>query len=300
MKFNVHAGHNEIVRGAKSILDEVTEDRKVKDELIKLLKAKGHTVYDCTDNAGKTQSANLQNIVKRCNAHSADLDISIHLNSGRNDKKGDGKTGGVEVLNYDKRTKAYSDKICSAIAKKLGYTNRGTKYAPNLYVLKNTKSLALLIECCFVDDKDDADKWNAKKCAEAICEALTGTTTTSTTSGTTSTKKSIDEIAKEVINGKWGSGENRKAKLKAAGYDYQTVQNRVNQLLGATSSASSSYYKKFTSNSIVDGLKSIGVNSSFSNRRKIAKVNGISAYIGTAKQNATLLALAKKGKLKKA
>lgn len=300
MKFNVHAGHNEIVRGAKSILDEVTEDRKVKDELIKLLKAKGHTVYDCTDNAGKTQSANLQNIVKKCNAHSVDLDISIHLNSGRNDKKGDGKTGGVEVLNYDKRTKAYSDKICQSIAKKLGYTNRGTKYAPNLYVLKNTKNLALLIECCFVDDKDDAQKWNATKCAQAICEALTGSSTSSTSSATTSSKKSIDEIAKEVINGKWGAGETRKAKLKAAGYDYQTVQNRVNQLLGATSSASASYYKKFTSTSIVDGLKSIGIDSSFSNRRKIAKANGISVYIGTAKQNATLLALAKKGKLKKA
>ncbi len=248
MKFNVHAGHNEIVRGAKSILDEVTEDRKVKDELIKLLKAKGHTVYDCTDNAGKTQSANLQNIVKKCNTHSVDLDISIHLNSGRNDKKGDGKTGGVEVLNYDKRTKAYSDKICQSIAKKLGYTNRGTKYAPNLYVLKNTKSLALLIECCFVDDKDDTEKWNATKCAQAICEALTGSSTSSTSS-----KKS-----------------------------------------------SASYYKKFASTSIVDGLKSIGIDSSFSNRRKIAKANGISVYIGTAKQNATLLALAKKGKLKKA
>ena len=45
------------------------------------------------------------------------------------------------------------------------------------------------------------------------------------------TKKSIDTIAKEVIAGKWGNGETRKKKLKAAGYDYNAVQKRVNQLL---------------------------------------------------------------------
>ena len=43
--------------------------------------------------------------------------------------------------------------------------------------------------------------------------------------------KSIDEVAKEVINGKWGSGDQRKSKLIAAGYDYDVVQKRVNELL---------------------------------------------------------------------
>lgn len=62
-----------------------------------------------------------------------------------------------------------------------------------------------------------------------------------------------------------------------------------------------SYYKKCASkySSLVDALKSIGVNSSFSNRSKIAKVNGIKVYIGTAKQNTQLLNLLKQGKLKK-
>ena len=44
-------------------------------------------------------------------------------------------------------------------------------------------------------------------------------------------KKTIDEIAKEVIAGKWGSGDTRKKKLQAAGYDYDAVQKRVNELL---------------------------------------------------------------------
>lgn len=43
--------------------------------------------------------------------------------------------------------------------------------------------------------------------------------------------KSIDEIAKEVIDGKWGNGEERVERLKAAGYDPEAIQKRVNELL---------------------------------------------------------------------
>ena len=48
--------------------------------------------------------------------------------------------------------------------------------------------------------------------------------------------KSIDEVAKEVINGKWGNGEDRKNRLKAAGYNVNEVQNRVNQILSGNNS----------------------------------------------------------------
>lgn len=44
-------------------------------------------------------------------------------------------------------------------------------------------------------------------------------------------KKSVDEIAREVIAGKWGNGATRKQKLTDAGYDYSAVQKRVNELL---------------------------------------------------------------------
>lgn len=44
-------------------------------------------------------------------------------------------------------------------------------------------------------------------------------------------KKSVDTIAREVIAGKWGNGEDRKARLTKAGYNYKEVQARVNQLL---------------------------------------------------------------------
>ena len=43
--------------------------------------------------------------------------------------------------------------------------------------------------------------------------------------------KTVDELAREVLAGKWGNGIERREKLTAAGYDYSAVQERVNELL---------------------------------------------------------------------
>lgn len=43
--------------------------------------------------------------------------------------------------------------------------------------------------------------------------------------------KSVDEVAREVLSGLWGSGSERKRRLVSAGYDYDEVQRRVNELL---------------------------------------------------------------------
>lgn len=53
-------------------------------------------------------------------------------------------------------------------------------------------------------------------------------------------KKSIDQLAKEVINGNWGNGAERAKRLKEAGYDYDAVQKRVNEMLGINKPAASS------------------------------------------------------------
>ncbi|MBT9855185.1 hypothetical protein GPK86_01590 [Blautia faecis] len=44
-------------------------------------------------------------------------------------------------------------------------------------------------------------------------------------------KKSVDNVAKEVINGEWGNGQDRRDRLEAAGYNYTEVQKKVNELL---------------------------------------------------------------------
>ena len=52
-----------------------------------------------------------------------------------------------------------------------------------------------------------------------------------TSTSTTSTSAKIKKIALEVIDGKWGNGEDREKALKAAGYNYNEVQKAVNELL---------------------------------------------------------------------
>ena len=49
--------------------------------------------------------------------------------------------------------------------------------------------------------------------------------------------KKVEDLAKEVIQGKWGNGQERKDKLTAAGYDYDKIQAKVNELMGAAKPA---------------------------------------------------------------
>ena len=55
-------------------------------------------------------------------------------------------------------------------------------------------------------------------------------------------KKSNDQIADEVLEGKWGNGEERKKRLTDAGYDYQAVQDIVNKKLGINKEPAVEYY----------------------------------------------------------
>lgn len=221
MKINVHAGHNpdgKIACGAVGLIKESTEARKVKDLVISKLRSLGHTVYDCTVDNGKNQSDVLKKIVTKCNEHSVDLDVSIHFNSGANDKTGNNKTTGTEVLIYDNGTKTYAENICKAISS-IGFKNRGIKYRTDLYVLKHTKSQALLIESCFVDDKDDVKLYNADTMANAIVKGITGKTIESTVNETNTKPES--NIKYRVQCGAFNKKENAEIlveKLKKAGF----------------------------------------------------------------------------------
>ena len=96
-----------------------------------------------------------------------------------------------------------------------------------------------LIECCFISNKNDVKKFNDNidKIAKGLIECAglkiieSDKSDKKEDSTKKESKKSITTIAKEVINGKWGNGTTRKKKLKAAGYDYDAVQKKVNELL---------------------------------------------------------------------
>ncbi|MCX4327685.1 MAG: N-acetylmuramoyl-L-alanine amidase [Lachnospiraceae bacterium] len=174
-KVTVHAGHNpsgKIACGASDLLDESTQARYVAKKVIKLLRKNGIKAVNCTVNNGINQSDVLRKICVKCNdVTDADLHISIHFNSGRSDRKGDGRTGGTEVL----LTENVADKgdiakrICNQMAK-LGFTNRGVKINKNLYFLNHTKAPAILAEVCFVDDKDDYMLYTSDR--DAVAEAI--------------------------------------------------------------------------------------------------------------------------------
>nr|WP_274380113.1 DUF3597 family protein [Lederbergia galactosidilytica] len=99
-------------------------------------------------------------------------------------------------------------------------------------------------------------------------------------------KKSIDQLVKETLAGKHGNGEARK---KSLGKNYKAVQDIINGKSSAPKKTDSKPKGDMKTKSIVDYLKSIGVNSSFANRKKLAAKHGIKNYSGTASQNAQLL-----------
>lgn len=73
---------------------------------------------------------------------------------------------------------------------------------------------------------------NAKRCAKANPGYSVFDANGKVVSGNfSSSTKTLDEIAREVIKGKWGNGTDRKNRLTKAGYNYSAVQKRVNEFL---------------------------------------------------------------------
>lgn len=113
-------------------------------------------------------------------------------------------------------------------------------------------------------------------------------------------KKSIDEIAKDVINGLYGNGEIRKKKLESEGYDYEAVRMRVNQII-----EEQKYYSKYNGNSnrVDEVLAAINVPEIYignkTKRKPVGKANGFPNYTGKQNENLAIISLAKQGKLKK-
>lgn len=172
MKISVHAGHNpdgKIGSGAVGLIKESTEARKVTKLVVKYLRQAGHTVFNDTVNNGKNQSDTLNKLVAKINKSACDLVVSIHFNSGAKDVKGNGETTGTEVLVYalNQKPRSFANHIVSEI-EKLGFDNRGVKARPELAVLCRTNYPSLLVECCFVDDKDDIKLYDVETMAQAI------------------------------------------------------------------------------------------------------------------------------------
>ena len=165
MRLVINAGHTKkgVGTGANGYLNESKETRKIAYELMKLLADSNHIVIPAVFDV---HSNNLKATVETANNNKADLFVSIHLNAG-------GGTG-CEAYTWKGEKVSQAVKVCNNLAK-LGFKNRGVKNGSNLYVIKNTKCTAVLIEVCFVDNKADADlfkKLGYTKIAQAIYNAI--------------------------------------------------------------------------------------------------------------------------------
>lgn len=104
-----------------------------------------------------------------------------------------------------------------------------------------------------------------------------------------------------ICHNLWGWQHSSRGKVPGiSGYvDLDICYTKVTS--SGTMQSTTAYYPRYTgtSTSIVAALNAVGVNSSFTNRKAIAKENGITGYIGSAKQNIQMLAWLKSGKLKR-
>lgn len=142
----------------------------------------------------------------------------------------DGKSGSVDYLNTVKNP----SKMCplyilphwSAFkAKVQSYMNAGTSTSTN----PTTKQL-YRVRKNWSDAKSQVGAFSSLDNAKRACKS--GYSVFDANGNVVyPAKKSIDEIAREVIQGKWGNGTDRKNRLTNAGYDYNTVQKRVNELM---------------------------------------------------------------------
>ena len=81
---------------------------------------------------------------------------------------------------------------------------------------------------------------NAKKCANANAGyKVFDASGNEVYPNKDTTSKSVDTLAHEVLAGNWGNGSDRVNRLRAAGYDYDAVQNRVNEILSGSSNTKS-------------------------------------------------------------
>ena len=182
MKIAVRGGHCPNIPGSRGIIDELKEDRLVKNAVIKYLNQMGVSVLDVTPpDSTSSSSADLSYGVNKANNWGADLFVSIHFNNAYSTYNG---ALGTEVCVYSEYDIA--GRVVNKMAS-LGFRNRGQKVRTGLYELKHTSMKSMIVEVCFVEATEDVALYKkvgydyiGKTIAEALVNRSSGVTPTPT------------------------------------------------------------------------------------------------------------------------
>ena len=164
------------------------------------------------------------------NAFGADLHVPIHTNAFN------GQVRGTRMFCFSSSGEGM--KACQAIFNRLAPITPGTseniRVDASLYEVRVPSAATAYIECEFHDSVESAEwiinhtGYIGETIARGICDYF-GVTFREKEQAQPA--KFVDEVAREVIRGEWGNGSDRRQRLEAAGYDYDTVQHRVNAIL---------------------------------------------------------------------
>jgi N-acetylmuramoyl-L-alanine amidase len=173
LKYGIDIGHNcpPVDTGAVGIRKEDELNKAVGVMVMEKLKELKHEVVYCTPSYASSSSNSLYRRINKANEEKVDFYVSIHFNAGGG--------RGTEVFAISSAGREVAKRVVDAIAT-LGYVNRGVKDGSWLYVLKNTKMTAILVEGGFVDSKEDMERFNSENIANAIVKGLTGNVFTET------------------------------------------------------------------------------------------------------------------------
>ena len=215
----------------------------------------------------KDENDDLNQEARESNAFGPDLAVSIHNNAGG----GDGVEAWYSI--FGGLGKTCAENILTEVVK-IGQNSRGAKTkkgsgGKDYYgFIRQTKAPAVIVECAFIDNATDIQIVNTEPkrvvMGEAIAKGILKTLGIADSAPMTTpapTTKSIEEVAKEVIAGKYGNGEARKIALKNAGYDPSAVQAKVNELVNGSKTPSFTAYKVKVTTSALNIRSGPGTNN---------------------------------------
>ncbi|KMT21170.1 N-acetylmuramoyl-L-alanine amidase [Clostridium cylindrosporum] len=153
--------------GGVGIRNEVEETRKVGEKLIRYLECMGHRIVNVTVDYADTQEESLSERVRRANAQRLDLFVSLHFN------KFNGERNGSEVYTYRGRRLPAAVRTLNNLGN-LGFKKTGIFDGSKLYLIKNTKAPAMLVEIAYIDSPIDMEIYDPELVARALAEGITG------------------------------------------------------------------------------------------------------------------------------